>query len=221
MLASGMSAEQALGVFMAQSVTSDPRLGAILSGPQLGAIRPNPPGLQPTQMQLDDKTTYMGATQDTASGAASSTSSATPLRVRQSSKTAALSSPRGRNSIASPSQSWESSKPPPSPDLTEKLRAPEQAKDKAEQEKVRPEKRLKTVAVEAETNEKAREYSHAQKDHEVGRLQSLVTHASNQNQQLRRNEQTQTREVLKGAEPAVAFKSEAERLMELQTQSAK
>ena len=89
-----------------------------------------------------------------------------------------------------------------------------------EQEKMLLEKRLREMTQEAETNEKAWEYSQAQKDYEVGRLQNLVAHASNQNKQLRWNEETQAWETLKRAEQAMTFKEEAERLSNAQTRSA-
>lgn len=83
------------------------------------------------------------------------------------------------------------------------------------------EKRLKGVAAEAKSNERAREDSQAQKDYAVGRLRSMVTHASDQNQQSRWNKETQAQEALKWAEQAIAFKSKAERLTELQNRSAR
>ena len=75
------------------------------------------------------------------------------------------------------------------------------------------------MTTEAKTNERAWEFSQAQKAHEVGRLQDMVTHASNQNQQLRWNEETQAQETMRWAEQAMSFKTEAERLTEVQAQS--
>ena len=81
------------------------------------------------------------------------------------------------------------------------------------------EKRLQELTMEAKTNEMAWEFSQAQKAHEVGRLQDMVTHASNQNKQLRWNEETLAQEALRWAEQAMSSKKEAERLTELRSQS--
>lgn len=105
--------------------------------------------------------------------------------------------------------------------MTEKLRASERAGDRIEQEKVQLEKCLGEVAAEADTNERAWEYSQAQKDYEVCRLHSMVTHASNQNKQLRWNEEAQTQEALKWAEQAMAFNGEAGRLTQFQNHSTR
>ena len=101
------------------------------------------------------------------------------------------------------------------------MKTAQQANERLEKEKLELEKRLKEVSEEAETNEKAWEYSQAQKQYEVGRLQDLVTHASKQNQQLRWNEETQAREIQKWTEQAMSFKQEAERLAHIQNASVK
>ena len=74
---------------------------------------------------------------------------------------------------------------------------------------------------EASTNEKAWEHADSQRLYEVGRLQSMVTHASKQNQQLRWSEEAQAQEIQKWSEHAALFKREAERLTMIEGTHAK
>ncbi len=67
---------------------------------------------------------------------------------------------------------------------------------------------------EAKQNELAWEHLNEQKSHEVGRLQSLVSHASKQNEQLRWDKAQHEVKVQEWATQAMAFKQQAEKAAE-------
>ena len=81
--------------------------------------------------------------------------------------------------------------------MDDRLRASEKAREKVENENQLLEQRLKEMTTEAKSNERAWEFSQAQNAHEVGRFQDMVTHASNQNQQLRWNEEAQAQKTMR------------------------
>ena len=194
LMAQGMSADAVMETLLG-------RLGA--TGSQQGAVLNSPPGLTDVSMNVDstgqlDVPTTTGVNQQVA----------TPLatgRVRTTDKQAASSSPRGRSKGARVT-----SRPPPTPNFADRLRSSERVKEKTDKENLDLIKQLKEAKEIASANESAWEHSQAQKRYEVERLQKLVTHASEQNRQLRYNEQTQKQEALKWAEQSMMFKNEAE-----------
>ena len=218
-----MTAEEALRIMLEQQVNmppsrppgSDPALTqptAISSGSLLGAGL-HPPGLPPSPVQDEDMKSC-GSQPGPHQGASA-------VNIPLTAKRLSSSVPRGRGSMSPRPKagSRNSSKPPCSPAGDGQLRASEKAREKLEKENQLLEQRLNEALVEAKQNELAWEFSQTQKTHEVGRLQDMVKHASNQNQQLRWNEETQAQETMRWAEQAMSFKTEAERLTEVQTQS--
>ena len=167
MMGNGMTAEDALNLLLTQA-TNTPTPGppggnlaatnvmALTSGSLLGADH-LPPGLQSQPINEEDMISC-GSQPGPSLG---ESSSSLPI----TSKRAASSTPRCRRLTSAPT-SRKSSKPPCSPAKEERLTTSERAREKIENENKLLELRLQEMTTEAQSNEKAREFSQAQKAYE-------------------------------------------------------
>ena len=210
-------AQDEVAALMAQGMSADAVMETLLGrlgppGSQQGTGLNSPPGLTNVSMAVGNAGNI-----DVQMEIDGSQQVATPLateKARIPEKQLTSSSPRGRAR-----STRVTSRPPPSPNFADRLRSSERAKEKTDKENLELLRQLKEAKEIARTNESAWEHSQAQKRYEVDRLQKLVAHASEQNKQLRYNEQTQKQEAMKWAEQSMMFKNEAERLENLRALS--